>query len=185
MDNFGIPYLKCVADLYGKPEREVYRAYHERNEIHKADHLFNFCVSTQALKDYLLEELGILDSESRRKFHEDWSNNTLISSVGGIANLSKHFVLRDQKSRKPKTIKTLGANPTKSEFVDIYSHGDGELFAELIVASDWLIVVESGEEFSLIEFTRAVLEYWRNIIQENGIALVPLGFADLSGGSDA
>jgi len=56
--------------LYRKLERELYRAYHQKDRIDKADHFFNFCVTAQAMRDYFFERTGKITRADQQSFDD-------------------------------------------------------------------------------------------------------------------
>ncbi|MDR3099428.1 MAG: hypothetical protein LBV73_20455, partial [Paraburkholderia sp.] len=88
------PSLNSPEALYGKLERESYRAFHCRDPIHKADHFFNFCITAHAMRDYVLERLGKIQKDEQQPFIDEWNKCPLLVAAGEIANTAKHFQLR-------------------------------------------------------------------------------------------
>ncbi len=159
------PTLKSVEDLFGKLEREAYRACHAEKEIHKVDHFYNFCVTAHAMKDYFFEHKEIEDKE---RYRRKWNEDECLLAATEIANTSKHLMLRDQGTGEPKEVKTKTVEPTKSDFVDIYIGEDG-LREEFVTRSDLMIILENGGEFSLHEFTDHVRDYWATFLRFESI----------------
>jgi len=56
------PNLASVEALLRKLEREVYRAYHHKDRIHKADQFFNFCITIALLSGLFGTVIGALAS---------------------------------------------------------------------------------------------------------------------------
>ena len=44
------PSLRTPLDVLHKLEREMHRAFHHRNYVHKADHFYNFCITAHSLR---------------------------------------------------------------------------------------------------------------------------------------
>ena len=66
------PTLKQPSDLFNKLRREQHRAFHAQHPTHVADHLYNFCVTTLALRDHVFQALE-LDNKAQAGFHQLWN----------------------------------------------------------------------------------------------------------------
>ena len=163
--------LSSIEALYRKLERESYRAYHERDRIHKADHFYNFCITAQALRDYFFERKGLIQSQQKQPFNDLWKKNEFLVAVSEIANTAKHFMLRDLKTRKPKQVKTKKVRVKKSKFIDIYMNDEGDIYTEEIFAPDCVVTLENGSKYHLYTFTKEVLEYWYKFLKSNSIPI--------------
>jgi len=163
--------LNSIEALYRKLERESYRAYHERDRIHKTDHIYNFCITAQALRDYFFERKGLIESNQQQPYNDLWAKNELLVAVSEIANTAKHFTLRYPKNRQPKHVKTKKMRVNKSNFVDIYINNHGETFAKEVSAPDCIITIESGSKYYLHMFTKEVLSYWSGFLKSNSIPI--------------
>ncbi|MCX5727182.1 MAG: hypothetical protein NT030_08515 [Candidatus Saganbacteria bacterium] len=95
------PTLKTPSDLLNKLAREQYRAFHSRHLLHKADHLYNYCVTASAMRDYIFEYFGITEKKLKEPFEKEWAKSIELVAAIEIANKSKHFILRDP-SGKPR-----------------------------------------------------------------------------------
>lgn len=162
------PTLKSIEDLFGKLEREAYRAYHAKKEIHKADHFYNFCVTAHSMKDHFFEHKGIIEKSVQKLYRDKWNKDRFLVSASEIANTSKHFTLRDPRTGEPKEVKTKTVEPTKSGFVDIYIGADG-LREEFVTGPDLMIILENRDEFALHEFTGHVRDYWATFLRSESI----------------
>lgn len=100
-------------------ERERYRAFHSRHPLHKADHLYNFCITSHAIKDFIFEYFKITDMDKKQLHHDVWNLVSELVAASEIANSSKHLVLRDNKKQKriPKTKKVKNS---QTSMVDVY-----------------------------------------------------------------
>lgn len=161
--------LQSINDLFGKLEREEYRAYHARKEIHKADHFYNFCVTAHAMKDYFLEYKGLAEHKHKGRYHEMWNNDVFLIAVSEIANTAKHFMLRERRSSKPKELKTKGVEPKESCFVNVCIDDKGRLLEAFVIKPDLIVTFKDGKEFELWEFTKHVTDYWRTFLESEGV----------------
>jgi hypothetical protein len=166
------PALGSVAALYRKLEREAYRSYHARRLAHKADHFFNFCVSAHAMRDYSLEYLEKVYHSDRQPFQDAWSRLPALVAVGEIANLSKHFALRERRTKALKTPTTRHVRVRRSTGVDIYVRSDGS--GHIVVPTvepEILVTLSDGTVLALYQFTAEVLAYWKAFLAEHGLRL--------------
>lgn len=175
------PNLTSLKALFRKLERESYRAYHASSRVHKTDHFFNFCVTAQSLRDYLLEDLGKLTRLEKEPFHVDWDKDGLLVAVAEIANSSKHFRLR-YPNGSLKVVRTRKVVQTINDFVDIYIDGKGSLSAVEAKNSDIEVLLSDGRRFALHEFTASVLNYWRQRLEHHGLRITRQTLARLAGG---
>lgn len=175
------PTLSSVEALYRKLERELYRAYHHSDLIHKTDHFFNFCVTAHSMRDYFLEHLGKIQKSDRQPFEDQWATEPLLVAAADIANSTKHFVLRCQRTRLPRTPATKRVSLRKSNFVDLYMNDRGELKAVPITAPDVSITVSDGRKFHLYAFMSGILTFWRSFLAGYGIRIRRQSIARLIG----
>ena len=80
-------------DLLEKLLREGERTWKSEDIQEKADHFFNFCVTSLSLRDWCITYLN-LDNSEQSKFYEIHSKNEWLNYCASIANLAKHFKLR-------------------------------------------------------------------------------------------
>lgn len=98
--------LSSPISLFRKLERESYRAFHATAPLHKADHFFNFCVTASSMRDYVLEHLTVQSAAQRQTHYDAWARVPALVTATEIANLSKHFTLRDRRVGQPVAPKT-------------------------------------------------------------------------------
>jgi hypothetical protein len=175
------PTLGSLEALYRKLERELYRAFHHRNRIHKADHFFNFCVTAHSLRDYYLERVGKSKPADRQPFEQQWSLEPLLVAVAEIANSAKHFTLRDRRTHAPRTPTTKRVGLKTAQFVDLYVNAEGEVKAVRVQAPDVAVTVASGASYDLYTFMSGVLQYWRMFLSNNGIKVRRQSIGSLRG----
>jgi len=166
--------LESTAALFRKLERERYRAYHQRDRIHKADHFYNFCVTAHALRDYFLSERGITSNTKQEKCHAYWNKFPVLVAVKDIANSSKHFSLM----KAPKTKKVRGGT---GEFVDVYLNDTGEIMLKSVRAPQIYVTLSDGQRHDLHLFTEVVLTIWREFLKQQGIKVRRQPFSILHG----
>jgi hypothetical protein len=147
----------------------MYRSYHQRDAIHKADHFFNFCVTAHSMRDYFLERLGMIEKSDRQPFEDQWAKESLLVAAADIANSTKHFVLRSPRTLSPRTVTTKRVGLRKSEFVNIYMNDRGEIRTVPTLAHDMIITVSDGQKYDLYKFMIDVLDYWRSFLARHGI----------------
>lgn len=169
------PTLSSPSDLLNKLEREFWRALHHKHYLHKSDHFYNFCVTSNALKDYFFEWKKILPTnagaEQRKPFFEVWNTVPELVAATEIANTMKHFVLRDQQGN-PKMSKARVVRKARSTVVHVFLKPDGALKA-VRDRNHPSITIEmaTGQRFKLYEFMDAVLGYWRKFLLAEGVPI--------------
>ena len=157
------PYLSNPLEVMHKMEREAYRAFHQRHIVHKADHLYNFCITALSIKDSILKHLGKKTCSEKQPYYDEWSNQPCLSAATEIANTAKHFSLN-------KDPKTKAVNPSSTIMVNFYEDDKGNVFKEYDEnAPDYKVILDNVEELSLHEFTNNVMNYWRSYLSRSGI----------------
>lgn len=180
-ENMLTPTLKDPIDLLHKLERERYRAFHSQNPLHKADHLYNFCVTALSARDYLFESLGWNDSQ-KEQFSKTWNQKAVCVACSEIANSSKHCYIRDRKTQCIKNPKTKSVTSGVSSIVDIYEARDGSLHTEQKDDNpDFDIVLADGSIVQVYEFTESIIRFWRQLLIDHGFKCSEQSFNDLSG----
>lgn len=175
------PTLKDPIDLLHKLEREKYRAFHSQNPLHKADHLYNFCVTALSARDFLFESLGWNDNQ-KKQFFKTWNQEAACVACSEIANSSKHCYLRGRNTHCVKTPKTKSVTPGVSSIVDIYEGADGSLYTEYRGDyPDFDIVLSDGSIVQVYEFTESIIRFYRQLFIHHGIPCLEQSFEDLSG----
>ena len=176
------PRLDSVEALVQKLERELVRAFHHRNQTHKADHFYNFCITAHSLKDYFLERIGKADRTSRQRFETVWAANRFLVAVADIANSAKHFQLRDRRTGAPKVAKTRSVKRGAYSGVDIYLDAEGNFHSVKRVGIPTITVtLEDGMKFELYEFMDTVVKYWRAELAKSQIRVRRQSWRSLHG----
>jgi len=163
------PTLTTVSDLYRKLERESRRTYGSTDPIAKADHFFNFCVTASAMRDYALERLGKIQREDRQPFFEEWNAIPSLVAAHEIANTSKHFALRDPRTKSVKPAKTRNVLHHTARFIEVYEDKDGGYHWADAEHPTISVVLSDGATMQLHDFTRTVIEYWREFLLKHAI----------------
>lgn len=167
--------------LLRKLEREAYRAYHAANAIAMADHLCNFCITAESMKDYCLEHEGIVDSDSKRPFQACWKRNDALLAAHEIANTAKHFTLRDTRNGKPKRVATRVAHGQAAGYFDVYESERGDIQIVARRRREICVILEGGKRLQLHEFCAAIVNYWRKYLAEElGLKIRRQSFRQLS-----
>lgn len=173
--------LSSPQALFRKLERESYRAFHAKTPLHKADHFFNFCVTSASMRDYTLEHLKKVLPAQQGPYYDTWSKIPALVAAAEIANSSKHFVLRDRSTGRPKNIKTRAVRLTRSSFVDIYVNAAGDTKAVRAVRTEVSVTLSDGQVLELYAFTEELLQYWKNFLASLGLKVRRQPFARLAG----
>jgi len=159
------PELSTPLQVLHKLEREMHRAFHHRNYMHKADHFFNFCITALSLKDVVLHHLGLTTDTDKSPYYEKWSNVDCLKAATEIANTAKHFQLR-------KFPDTKAVERTRSIVVNVLIGPNGELKNVEENAPDLKVILSDDSEINLYEFTREVIDYWKDYLNTIGIKYV-------------
>jgi hypothetical protein len=160
--------FETVGKVWRKMEREAYRAYHASARTHTADHFFNFCVTAHSMRDCFCEAVGAVTKKEKAPYHDVWNREEILVAVREVANLTKHFQLRDPWTGAKKKPQTRGLRQQRSSYVDIYRHKDGRYFVKPSARPDVQVRLSDGDWWPLHDFTGAVLVCWRQFLRNHG-----------------
>lgn len=170
------PNLSDPLQALHKLEREMHRAFHHQNYVHKSDHLTNFCVTALSLKDYVLNYLEHVEQKDKQPYYDEWSKIECLRAASEIANSSKHCGL--DKPAKTKSVEESGSN-----VINVFINDNGEIKNIEENVPDYKITLEDGSEHHIYEFTRDVIEYWKDYLNNIGIKYVEQESATFFGDS--
>lgn len=148
-----------------KLEREMHRAFHHANYVHKSDHFYNFCVTALSLKDYVLRHLNLSTQKEKQPFWDEWASVECLLAATEIANTAKHCELE-------KIPKTKSVEKSKSKVIQMHVNDKGDVKPIEEIVPDYKIKLQSGTEIHLFEFTREVIDYWKQYIEAIGIPYI-------------
>lgn len=157
------PNLSNPLQVLHKLEREMHRAFHHRNYIHKSDLFYNFCITALSLKDYVFDYLNITDKSEKQPYYDEWAKHRLLKAATEIANTSKHSKLKE----KPKTNSVVKSTTV---IVNMVLQENGEFKEIEEEVPDYSITLSDGQVFELYEFTRGVIDYWKDYLSNLGIS---------------
>lgn len=177
------PTIGSVSDLFGKLERELRRTFHHRNFTHKADHLYNFCVTAHAMKDHFFEAKNIIADSEKQPYNNIWNKFPELVAASEIANSVKHFVLREKRPPKPlKNVKTKSVHHGASGVVHVFTTNSGDLKVEMEPdAPDYKIELLDGRAQGLYEFIDFTVKYWQAFLAEQNLVVTKQSVDDLFG----
>jgi hypothetical protein len=132
------------------------------------------------MRDYFFEQKGI-SVQRQGCYHATWNQKPVLVAAKEIANVSKHFQLRDRKTGSPRPSDTRGALRRKSQVVDVYASGSGVLFNVPRDAPDIVIRLSDGTNYPLYAFTAKILNYWRDYLASEGIRVRRQSVGELLG----
>jgi hypothetical protein len=156
------PTLTSCADMLAQLERERWRAHEARHPSHRADHLYNLCITALALKDHVLHALGATEA-LRSRCYELWNTVPELVAATEIANTTKHALLR----RPPTTQAVAPATATLLvAYVDESVNG-GEIEERDIPT--FQIVLSDGRNLELFRFGTHIVGYWQAFFDANDI----------------
>ncbi len=157
------PTLGTVQDVFHKLRRERHRAFHARDRIHKADHLYNFCITAQSLRDYYKKEQQLSCAEAQ-EHDEAWNQIKVLQAVKDIANTAKHF-------RLWKIPETKNVAEGVAGVVDVYHGAAHDFILVPTEGPDYSITFWSGDKYNLWEFLENVESYWKCFLTKNGVTI--------------
>ncbi len=148
-----------------KLEREMHRAFHHQNYTHKSDHFYNFCVTALSLKDYVLIYLCKKSQADKQPYWDEWASVDCLLAATEIANTAKHCVLE----RAPKT---KAVEKSKSKVVNVYINDSGGIKDIEVVTPDYKVTLHNGNDLHIYEFTREIIDYWKQYLAIIGIEYI-------------
>ncbi|WP_156902434.1 hypothetical protein [Desulfomicrobium escambiense] len=175
------PTITSVHGQYRKMERERYRTIHCKNSIHRADHFINFCITAHSIQDYILEHINKIQKSEADSQKEIWNGNPIIKAVVEISNSSKHFKIRNVKTKKPRQVTTKNVKKTKSKFVEIRESSDGTIWTNIEEVNDYSVHISDGSRHNLDEFMKSVLAFWKAELKSHGVIIRRQSCASLIG----
>lgn len=138
-----IPRYNQPLDVYKKLFREARRGWTARNATDASDHLFNFCVTCVALRDWVAKYLN-LDNAQKDSHQKEWRKIGYFGACADIANTSKHFGLDNGK-----TSSVTGINEYTENRVAIGA--DGELIKWITIEKPFFkITLDNDKEIDLL-----------------------------------
>lgn len=177
------PTIGSLSDIFGKLERELRRAFQHRNLIHKADHLYNFCVTAHAMKDHFFEAKNIIVESEKQLYNKIWNGFPELVAASEIANSAKHFVLRESRFPKfPKKVQTKSVHKSTSGVVHVFVTSSGDCKIEIEPdAPDYTIELMDGRRQELYEFMDFTAKYWQTFLVEQKLPLAKQSVDELFG----
>lgn len=160
--------LESIGSVWRKAEREAYRSLHAKSKTHKADHFFNFCITAHSLRDFFFENRSLLGA-AREPYYARWSTDPLLVAVADIANLSKHFQLRDGKTKQPRTVKTRRVAHRAETRFDVFIAPRGDISLIPSPSRNIIVTTGDGSHHELWAFQIDVLDYWYVFLRGEGI----------------
>ena len=133
------------------------------------------------MRDYFLERIGKISDAERQPYYDLWAKEQVLVAAGEIANSTKHFVLRDHKTRAVRTPKTKRVRLGRSNFADVYVSADGRAVVVRQPAPDIFVVLSDNTRHELYSFMIQLLKYWEQFLKCNGIRVRRQPFAKLRG----
>jgi hypothetical protein len=171
------PTLASPLALLHKLVRERHRAFHATSALHLADSLYNFCITSLALRDHLFVALAYT-REQKSAFHKEWHAVPALVACSEIANTAKHGVLRVAPTTKGVELET-------SSWVDFSIDDAGDiLLDEDVNHPDVAIVTSHDATLSIYDFTEAVVGFWNGFFFLKGLPSPDQSEQDLFGTSE-
>ncbi len=149
--------LSNPLDVLHKLEREMHRAFHHQNYIHKLDHFYNFCITSLALEDRLLSFQDI--DKSNKNI---WRKDPSIKAVSDIAISVKHFDLWKQPETKAIT-------RSKDVIIEMYLDEVNNFFGVPEEVIDYEITLFNDRKIQLYELMTNVINFWKACFKSVGI----------------
>lgn len=162
------PTLSKPSDLLSKLKRERKRIIHSTNILDRSDHIYNFCITSNSIKDYIFEYLSITSKKERDIYHDEWNEHSILVSCREISNTVKHYILRNKKGNK-KEQKTKRMTKTTIEMNEFYEDNHDNILRINTNYDNYEIETMNNEVFSDVEFTDKVIDYWGKYFQHKSI----------------
>lgn len=163
------PTLSKPSDLLLKLKRERRRILHSNDITDRIDHIYNFCITSNSIRDYIFEHLQITSQKKKNIYYDEWNKHSFLVSCHEISNVVKHYTLKNRKGIKKKP-KTKRVTKTTIGMVDIYEDvDDGKIVRVFTDYNNYEIETMNGEVFSDIDITQQVIDYWEKYLQDNSI----------------
>jgi len=154
--------FKFPKDLLEKLAREGGRAWKSTNVEDKADHFFNFCVTSLSLRDWCITYLE-LEGVKKNDFYEMHSKNEWLNYCGSIANASKHFKLKEGRNSAVKSVES-----KVSKLVTLGPDGK-EIEGLSTERASFDIEVLDGEVKDLLTILFYCVNQWEDVFKEHNI----------------
>lgn len=151
-------------DLLEKLLREGKRTWASEDIQEKADHFFNFCVTSLSLRDWCIAYLN-LNKVEKSNFYDIHSQSEWLSYCGSIANLSKHFKLLEGRKSSVSSV-----DSKTSEHVLLAIGTDGkmtEVTQAMRVSFD--IQNSDGKVKGLMEILIGCVSEWEQVFTDYNI----------------
>jgi hypothetical protein len=170
------PTLRSPSDLLNKLERERYRLLHARNRQYKADHLYNFCITSNALRDFIVDALA-MDAATKTQFCQEVTGSVDGKACTEIGNLAKHAALKAGRVQRTRAVK-----PSTSGSVDVYVSTSGDE-VELRPARypDLTLILLDASTVQTYEFADNVIKFWHEQFKKRGLKFRRRATIDLYG----
>lgn len=157
-----ISQYKAPKDIALKLFREAGRAWNAGDAQATADHLFNFCVTNSALRDWLQKAEA---KEQDKTYKERWRAGAggLFGECADIANAAKHLLLGKASAQETsQEVIALGPN--------------GHIPGSERMKETLLIVLRDGSTVGLLEFIYRICIAWEEIFRQRGDPLPEHGY---------
>jgi len=163
------PTLSTPGDVMAKLAREHTRAFNSLDVVNASDHLYNFCVTSLAVCDFLLEHLNITTNKDKKRKIESWELPPRVIAAHDIGNSSKHCVIRYNTEK----IQAKSVN-VDSGFRELISlNPDGSVNQEKLESVVFTIIT-NDTEYDLWDFMSSVRDFWEELLTANSVSFEKL-----------
>jgi len=148
-----IPVFQEPRDVALKLFREAGRTWNARDLESMGDHLFNFCVTSSSLRDWLLQSKGVKGDTA---FHAAWRAKAdgLFGVCADIANAAKHLlVLKSTVTTNTEQLVALGPN--------------GAIPGSERSRDSFHIVLSTGNTVDLLMFIHKICMAWEDTFRSD------------------
>lgn len=133
------------------------------------------------MRDHFFEHIGKIAQADQQPYNDQWAKEPLLVAAQEIANSTKHFALRNIRTRALRPPKTRRVRFGTSTFADVYVSGDGRTMVVPRRGLDIFVVLSDNTRHELYSFMSAILSYWRDFLRKNGIRVRRQAFGKLRG----
>ena len=132
------------------------------------------------MRDFFFEAKGLpLKSPDRSNYHDIWNADSQLVAVKEIANLTKHFELRDFKTGQLRPSRTRAVLRRKGTAFDVVIAPDHSILTVPRPAPEIVIRTSDGAQYDLWEFVVDVTDAWRKFLNASGMKVRRQSFAHL------
>lgn len=156
--------LQSIDDMFKKLIREASRLHHAKNLEDRIDGIFNLCVTSISLRDWVMVHLDLPPNHKSREcqiFFKEFNKYKTLKLTCEIANTVKHFVIT---KGKPSTIGSIQSETR--EYINLFSE---EQSATTHMEEFFISFINDDAQLGTFELVYHTIEDWISFLKEKGI----------------